>query len=365
MQPAAGQEVQLAIEDVAFGGKGVGRADGLAIFVPFVLTGERVTARITRKKKKFAEAELVSVEQPSPDRVEPRCPYFGVCGGCAYQHIRYPRQLEIKSAQLEQTLRRLGRLPDVPMRPAVASPLEYGYRNRIRVHVEGQAIGFYRHDRHEVVDIEQCPIATAEVNGQLAGLRRAQVREGDYILSGARREYFVQTNDRVAAALLDLVRALASPGLETLVDAYSGAGFFARGLAPGFREVVGIEENERAVEYARRIAGPNESYVAGDVAVRLGEVLASHAAAETCVILDPPAIGVAPRVADLILGAHPSEVIYVSCNPATLARDLEFLCRTYKLRSVTPLDMFPQTAEMEAVAHLVQEPLNKWGRSLP
>jgi 23S rRNA (uracil1939-C5)-methyltransferase len=242
------------------------------------------------------------------------------------------------------------------MRPAIASPREYGYRNRIRVHVEGTAAGFYRPDGHELIDIAQCPIAAPAVNEQLAALRRdvrGLDRDGDYVLTGqGRAEYFVQTNDAVAAALLDHVRLLASPASTTLVDAYSGAGFFARGLAARFTQVIGIEENERAVEYARRIAGPGESYVAGDVAIRLGDVLASHPAAETCLILDPPAIGASMRVLDLILGAAPAEIIYVSCNPATLARDLEILCRTYKLQSVTPLDMFPQTAEIEVVAHL-------------
>ena len=349
-----GDKLQFPIQDIAFGGKGVGRAEGLAIFVPFVITGERVTARLTKRKKKFAEAELISVDEPSPDRVTPPCPYFGACGGCAYQHIRYERQIEIKTAQVEQTLRRLGRLADVPIRPAIASPQQYGYRNRIRVHAEGPVVGFYRHDSHELLDIAECPIAAPAVNANLAALRRAHAREdGDYLLTGqGRGDYFVQTNDAVATALLDHVRSLISPASKTLVDAYSGAGFFARALAPGFTQVIGIEENERAVEYARRIAAPNESYVAGDVAIRLGEVLASIPAAETTLILDPPALGASQRVIDFILGAEPAEIIYVSCNPSTLARDLEILCRTYKLQAVTPLDMFPQTAEIEAVAHL-------------
>jgi 23S rRNA (uracil1939-C5)-methyltransferase len=358
--PLPNEAIQFPIHDIAFGGKGVGRAEGLAIFVPFVITGEQVTARVTKKKKKFAEAELLSVDQPSPDRVQPRCPYFGACGGCAYQHIRYERQLAIKSSQVEQTLRRLGRFAEVPMRPPIASPREYGYRNRIRVHAEGEIVGFYRLDRHELIDVAECPIASSPVNEQLASLRRSLGRpdperpDRDYLLTGqGKGEYFVQTNDAVAEALLDHVRCLASPASKILIDAYSGAGFFARGLAPHFTQVIGIEENERAVEYARRVAGPRESYVAGDVAVRLGDVLASVPARETCLILDPPAIGAAFRVLEFILGAEPAEIIYVSCDPATLARDLEILCRTYQLRAVTPLDMFPQTAEIEAVAHLV------------
>jgi tRNA/tmRNA/rRNA uracil-C5-methylase (TrmA/RlmC/RlmD family) len=357
MPSTSGEVVHLPIQDVAFGGKGVGRHEGLAVFVPFVIAGEQVTARLTRRKKNFAEAQLLSVEQPSPDRVQPGCPYFGACGGCAYQHIAYPRQLEMKSSQVEQSLRRLGHFEHVPMQPAIASAEQYHYRNRIRVHAEGTTVGFYRHDRHELIDINQCPIATAEVNSQLGALRRTLTRDGDYVLSGERRDYFVQTNDSVATALVAHVRALILPTSRILIDAYSGAGFFARELATSFTRVIGIEENERAVEYARRIAASNESYVQGDVALRLGDVLASVPAPEVTLILDPPAIGASPRVLDFILGATPSQIIYVSCNPSTLARDLETLCRsTYKLQSVTPLDMFPQTAEIEAVAHLTLNP---------
>jgi 23S rRNA (uracil1939-C5)-methyltransferase len=351
--PDAGPDLELTIHDIAFGGKGVARTEGMVVFVPFVIPGEAVTARITRRKKKFAEADLVAVREPSPDRVEPLCKYFGECGGCAYQHIRYARQLEIKSAQVEQTLRRLGGIAAPPMRPPIPSPSEYGYRNRIRVHADGQKIGFYRADRHELVDIDHCPIAALPVNENLTRLRRGLTQEGDYVLTAhGKGDYFVQTNDAVAAAMLQCVESQISPTMKTLIDAYSGAGFFARELAARFEQVIGIEENERAVEYARRVAGPNESYVAGDVAIRLGDVLAGVNARETCLILDPPAAGATGRVLDFILGAQPAEIIYVSCDPATLARDLEILCRTYKLQTVTPLDMFPQTAEIEVVAHL-------------
>jgi 23S rRNA (uracil1939-C5)-methyltransferase len=353
MSAQPGDILSIQIQDIAYGGKGVGRADGLAIFVPFVITGEQVTVRLLRRKKSFAEAELISVDVPSPDRVEPRCPYFGACGGCAYQHIGYQRQLAIKAGQVAQTIQRVGRIADVPIRPAIGVPPEYGYRNRIRVHAEGAQIGFYRHDSRDLVDIEQCPIAAPAVNARLADLRRGLVRDGDYMLKGdVRGDFFVQTNDEAADALLAHVRSLIDPASTTLVDAYCGAGFFAHGLASQFTRVIGIEENERAVDYARRVAGEHESYIVGDVASFLGEVLAGCRAAETTLILDPPAAGAGPRVLDFILGAMPAHIIYVSCDPATLARDLAGICRTYRLCGVTPLDMFPQTAGIEAVAHL-------------
>jgi len=339
--------MQLTIHDVAFGGKGVGRADGLAVFVPYTLAGETIQAEIVRRKKNYAEAALIRVEQASPDRVEPECPYFGRCGGCAYQHAAYPAQLKIKSAQVEQTLRRVGKLADVPMSPILASPRAYGTRNRIRVHVLGGVTGFYSNDGATLLDIERCPIASDEVNERLTGLRARRMPDGDYTLSEARKSFFQQTNTDVAQALLEHVGGLIGSG-RTLVDAYCGAGFFAHPLGERFERVIGIEENEFAIAHARSQAAPHEHYIAGDVAQHLPDALD----ASTTLILDPPAIGCTPRVIDAILAAPPKEIVYVSCNPGTLARDLALLCRTYRLESVTPLDMFPQTAEIEAAVYL-------------
>ena len=141
---------------------------------------------MVRDKKKFAEAELVCVETASPHRVEPRCPYFGRCGGCAYQHMAYEEQLRMKHNQVEQTLRRVGRLAEVPMRPIVAAPESYEYRNRIRVHAVGGVIGFYAHGSQALIDITHCPISTPEVNQSLARLRRGMLEDGDYTRRGRR-----------------------------------------------------------------------------------------------------------------------------------------------------------------------------------
>lgn len=344
--------LELEIHDVAFGGKGVARHEGKVYFVPFTIPGEKVMARVIRQKKNFAEAELVSVLLPSPDRVVPPCPYFGRCGGCSYQHIDYPRQLAIKAVQVEQTLRRVGKLEAVPMRPAIAAPKPYGYRNRIRVHSAGGVTGFFASDARALIDVEQCALAAPEVNRALRRLRGTPVRDGDYSLRApGGGPYFEQTNPEVAAALVALVRE-STRGGGALVDGYCGAGLFARALADRFEQVVGIEANPAAVESARRQAQPHESYITGEVGMHLGEVLSRFEAARTTVLLDPPAEGVAPRVIDLLLGGAPSEMIYVSCNPATLARDLAALRGAYELRAVTPLDMFPQTAEIEVVAQL-------------
>jgi tRNA/tmRNA/rRNA uracil-C5-methylase (TrmA/RlmC/RlmD family) len=346
--------VEVRVDDVAFGGNGVARHEGKAIFVPFTIDGERVAARITREKKKYAIAELAQVIEPSPHRVRPPCIYFGTCGGCAYQHVDYPRQLEIKAAQVAQTLRRLGRLKEPPMMPIIPSPETYGYRNRIRVHIENGRAGFYAHGSHELVDIESCSIASAEVNESLARLRARPLYDGDYtVAESAAGRFFEQTNPGAAAALLDLVSQLArQEGQALLVDAYCGAGFFAKQLLPRFGQVIGIEDNEMAVAHARGSAQPNEKYIAGPVEIHLPAAFAAGDMPHTTLVLDPPATGISPRAVDFILASQPAEIIYVSCNPATLARDLALFCNAYRLLSVTPLDMFPQTAEIEAVAHL-------------
>src|SRR5438874_9238726 len=161
----------LKIENIAFGGKGVAREQGKAVFIPFTIEDELVSAEIVREKKQFAEADLVQVKQASPDRVTPECPYFGRCGGCAYQHISYEHQLAIKWRQVRDALQRIGKLKNVPMRPIIPSPEQYAYRNRITVHAQDGTIGFFRRDSHRLIDVQRCPISRDEVNRALSELR--------------------------------------------------------------------------------------------------------------------------------------------------------------------------------------------------
>ena len=344
--------VDLRIEDVAFGGKGVAREQGKAVFVPFTIEGELISAEIVREKKQFAEGEVVEVREPSPHRVQPKCPYFGRCGGCAYQHIDYEHQLAIKFRQVRDVLQRIGKLKNVPIRPIVSSPLPYGYRNRITVHVEEGVVGFFRRDSHRLIDIEQCPISMDEVNRALAELRASHPRDGHYTLraeSGPR--VFSQTNDAVANALRDLIAKPIPSGQQLLIDAYCGAGFFAKALLDKFERVIGIDWDRFAVDAARQTATPKETYIAGDIDAELRKAL-QKGPAKTVLIVDPPATGLSASALQAIVDLAPATFIYVSCNPATLARDLKELQEKFKIESVTPLDMFPQTAEIEVVVHL-------------
>jgi len=352
--------VDLKIHDVAFGGKGVARDEGKAVFVPFTIEGERITAKITREKKQFAEGELVELLEPSPHRVTPECPYFGRCGGCSYQHISYAHQLELKAKQVDQAMRRIGKLSEPPMRPIVPSPLPYGYRNRITVHAQDNVVGYYRRDVHQLMDIEHCPIAMPEVNDALAQLRATRVRDGHYTLrahSGPR--VFSQTNDAVAEAVATFIADILSSGeRKLLIDAFCGAGFFAKRLAPQFDRVLGIDWDRFAIDAAQKDASPKETYIAGHVTVELTRLLVgaidpiARGLTSAVLIVDPPATGLSAEMRRAILDSPPQTMIYVSCNPPTLGRDIADLQSRFAVVSITPFDMFPQTAEIEVVAHL-------------
>jgi tRNA/tmRNA/rRNA uracil-C5-methylase (TrmA/RlmC/RlmD family) len=355
--------IDLKIEDIAFGGKGVGREHGKAVFVPYTIEGELVSAEILREKKQFAEAELVQVKESSPHRVTPACPYFVRCGGCAYQHIDYEHQLAIKWRQVRDVLQRIGKLKDIPMRPIIPSPKQYEYRNRITVHAQDGAIGFFRRDSHRLIDIERCPISCDEVNAALTELRERNPRDGHYTLRvSSSRRVFSQTNDEVADALRDLIVDLVPPNQDLLIDAYCGAGFFAKALLDKFERLVGIDWDKFAIAAAKDDANEREIYIAGDVEQELvgsdrflaieGETRQPESRRSLTLIIDPPAIGLSANVRRAILDLAPATLIYVSCNPATLARDLRELQDKFIIESVTPLDMFPQTAEIEVAVQL-------------
>ena len=353
--------LSLFIDEIAFGGRGVGRlADGRVVFVPFVAAGETVTAEVVREHKNYLEARLVGVDDPSPRRVEPRCPYFGRCGGCSYQHLDALEQADLKTRQVAQVLRRVARIESANVPPLVPSPQDYAYRNRITVHVRGGVIGFYSAEEggsRGLIDVAQCPIAEPAVNQALERFRsRPRHRDGHCTLRskvGGHRA-FRQTNDGAAGELLTLVSGLL-PGKETmphLIDAYAGTGFFTRHLRDRFETVVGLEWDERAIAEARKDAAPHERYASGDVALLLPCALDAAPLDFTVLIVDPPTEGLPAAVRRAVLDAPPSVAIYVSCNAATLARDLAVLSERYEIQSITPLDMFPQTAEIEAVASL-------------
>ena len=363
----------VTITDIAFGGEGVARVNDFVIFVPFVALGEKVEVEITELRKNFARARLVRVVESSPDRVMPRCRYFGECGGCQYQHIDYPAQLELKRKQVADLFERIGRLsPDV-VAPVVPCPQPYGYRNRIMVRSQWDKfkqalnIGFLRHDNRLLVDIEECPIAEPALNTQLRRVRAHPPPKGGLkvVLRIAPEGWvvppdsFFQNNFFMLSELVRAVRgALQECGSRHLVDGYCGVGFFALELADTVESFVGVELDAQAIQAARRNAAArqrfNGEFRLGAAEQLLPSLVAAFDPRKTTVLLDPPRSGCLRTALEALRQAEPAQVIYVSCHPATLARDLGILCADglFKVRRVMPLDLFPQTQHVECVTDL-------------
>jgi len=387
LQP--GQRLELDITTVAFGGDGIGRVDNFVVFVPFVLEGERVEVEIVEVKRRFATADLIRVITPSPHRVAARCPYYANCAGCQYQHVEYAHQLELKRAQIRDVFQRIGNIADPPIEPVVASPRQYHYRNKIVVHGPGKP-GFWTMRGRSILEITQCPIAREEINEALATISGQPTAVGRHLtlrcdstglvrtfeepapeewvveeLLGKRLEVplgsFFQVNAGVIALALEHARrAFAESGCSVLVDAYCGVGLFALMLADLAKHVYGMEVDERAIAAANanaeRFGLKNYDFYPGSTDRLLFYTLRQCKLDEVCLVLDPPRSGCGKQVLKTLAKLHPRKLLYVSCAPPMLARDLkELLAAGYRLERVTPFDMFPQTQHCEAVAELRYE----------
>jgi tRNA/tmRNA/rRNA uracil-C5-methylase (TrmA/RlmC/RlmD family) len=369
----AGDQVALQIQDIAFGGEGVGRVDDFVVFVPFVMVGETVMAEITEVKKQFARARLLRVEQPSPERVAPQCRYFTQCGGCQYQHLAYPAQLRIKHKQIADLFERVGKISPEVIAPVIPCPSPYGYRNRIMIRTQwnGPAkklvIGFVRADNHFVEDIEECKIAEPALNDQIKEVRANPPPKGGLkvVLRVQPENWevpnhsFFQNNFFLLPKLVETVRGfLKAGGARHLIDLYCGVGFFGIEAASLVDSFTGVEYDQPAITAARQNALArqltNGEFIAAKAETALPELLNKFPAAQTAVLLDPPRKGCWPELLELLRQTRPAQVIYVSCHPATMARDLNILCGdgVFKLARVQPLDMFPQTQHVECVADL-------------
>jgi len=368
-----GDKLTLTINDIAFGGEGVGRVDDFVVFVPFVLAGETVEAEITEVKKNFARAKLLRVEKPSPERVAPECRYFGACGGCQYQHIAYPAQLRLKHKQISDLFERVGKIPSDKIAPVIPCPSPYGYRNRIMIRSQWNKpeqklnIGFIRADCGLVEDIEECKIAEPALNEQIRHVRAHPPPKGGIkVMLRVQPEdwdvppdSFFQNNFFLLPKLVETVREfLRASGARHLIDLYCGVGFFGIELAGAVESFVGVEYDQRAIQSARKNTAARNIATGEFVAAKAEDVLPGllkkFSLEKTAVILDPPRKGCQPEILRLLRETGPAQVIYVSCHPATMARDLNILCAdgVFDLAGVQPLDMFPQTQHVECVADL-------------
>ncbi len=375
-----GDKINLTIHDIAFGGEGVGRIEELVVFVPFVVTGETVEVEITELKKNFARAKLLRVATPSPERTEPECRYYGACGGCQYQHIAYPEQLRMKQKQIADLFERVGKISRAVVAPVIPCPQPYGYRNRIMIRSQwnGPAkkleIGFIRTDNKFVEDITECKIAEPALNEQITEVRAHPPHKGGIKVVlrvqpegwEVPRDSFFQNNFFLLPKLVETVREmLTTGGARHLIDLYCGVGYFGIAAASAVESFVGVEYDKLAIAAARQNAAArgitNGEFIAAQVEDVLPELLQKfsvladgHQKNNTAVILDPPRKGCWPATLELLRQTRPAQVIYVSCHPATMARDLNILCAdgVFELQRVQPLDMFPQTQHVECVADL-------------
>ena len=397
-----GDQLTLTIQDIAFGGEGVGRMsvpgvegressatvvstdtpaldprpstlDSFVVFVPFVLVGEVVEVEITEVKKNFARAKLLRVVQPSPERIVPACRYFGQCGGCQYQHVDYATQLRLKHKQIADLFQRIGGFEQARVAPVIPSPRSYGYRNRIMIRSQWNKpeqklnIGFVRWDCGLVEDIEECKIAEPVLNEEIRRVRAHPPPKGGIkiVLRVSPENWdvppdsFFQNNLSLLPQLVETVRGfLCHSGARQLVDLYCGVGFFGIELADAVESFVGVEYDQRAIQSARRNAAArninNGEFIASAVEAVLPELLKRFSPEQTAVLLDPPRKGCWPQTLQMLRESKPAQVIYVSCHPATMARDLNILCGNgvFDLARVQPLDMFPQTQHVECVADL-------------
>lgn len=403
--------IQLLITGLSHSGDGIAHGDGKTVFVPGALPGETVTAEITQTRKDVARARLIDVVTPAPKRVPAPCPVYGRCGGCQLQHLSYGDQLAFKEEQVRVQLRRVAGLTDAPVRAILAAPEPFGYRNQVQWSLtpEGE-LGLRGQGSHEVIAVGACPIAHPAINAVRAhlalepdaGLERVTIRvdeAGDPLLvlepyeetpevsldlelaaavlrpdgtafALAERDWlvievrgqpfrvsagaFFQVNLAQAERLIDLVLEALEPTPEDVVlDLFCGVGLFTAFLAPRVARVIGVEAYGPSIDDAaiNLDAFDHVALYAADV----DEALPALDASPTAVVLDPPRAGLSARGADLLGAMGAARIAYVSCDPATLARDIARLARHgYRLAWAQPVDMFPQTFHIETVALLLK-----------
>ncbi len=366
----------VTIERLAFGGEGVGRVDGKVVFVPLTVPGDRVKVRIVSDHRRYERGELIEVLTASQDRTTPRCAVFGQCGGCQWQHISYAKQLVAKEEILRDTLQRLAQCDGFELLPIIPSEPVWNYRNRIQLKNNGRQIGFYGSGNHRIIPFDHCDIAHPSLNKELKTLQQEPQKLGEkfelWVNAQGHTEYlnlpdgertFSQVNpaqnERMKQELLHFVFGRANAVFtrkKNIVELYAGSGNLTFSLAERAGQVVAVEENQAAIEQLEADCLEqklhNVECVPGTAEWGLKKIYRRRTSIDDLVI-DPPRGG-AKDILDLILIAKPRRVIYISCDPSTLARDIKVLSRDYRLEKVQPIDMFPQTYHIESISELVR-----------
>jgi 23S rRNA (uracil1939-C5)-methyltransferase len=345
--------MQIHIEKLVHGGSGMGHADGKAVFVPFAAPGDELDVEITADHKGFSEARILKVIEPAACRVKPRCPVFGRCGGCQWQHMDYAEQLKWKREILAETLSRMAKVEDPSVLETLPSPRQWHYRNRMMLHVDSKGrVGYYRARSKEVVEFDECFIAEEGLNEEM-NRRREELsrRDRGIALRSSGDESFSQVNSGQNENLKGLLSEwLAEVPHSNVCELYAGSGNLTEAIARLSVRVVASEIDVRAVDAAaERLshAGLNNVEFKRMPAEKVAK---RHAGLCDAVVIDPPRKGCHEATRAIAEGG-PISVIYISCDPATLSRDVRFLCeRGYGLVKSQPVDMFPQTFHIESIS---------------
>ena len=385
------QEIEVEIATITNLGEGLARVDGWVVFIPGALPGEKIVARVWHNSANFSRADLVRVVVPSPHRVHPRCNLFGECGGCQYQNLAYPQQLEWKRKQVAEAFERLGGLK-VEVDACHPSPKQYGYRSKITPHFMTPRradfpIGFLASGTsRRVIDVPKCPIATDAINSSFAKSRKeirgnpGRFERGATLLFRDCEEgvitdprqvvtekvgaiqlkflagEFFQNNPSVLEQFVGYAIKLAQEsGAKHLVDTYCGSGLFALSGARQFESVNGVEVSAEAARKAAENATLNRlvncRFIAGTAESIFKNIPVNGA--DSAVIVDPPRKGCDEAFLEQLHRFNPRRIVYVSCAPDTQARDLKYLCTLgWKVIAVRPFDLFPQTRHVECIAAL-------------
>jgi len=401
--------ITLKIEKPVFGGDCLARLpDGRAIFVPFTLPGETVRVEITEEKKRFARGKLVEVIESSPDRIEPRCIYFGVCGGCQYQHLGYTKQLTLKENLLKDQFQRIGKMDNAPIQSIIPSLHPFNYRNHVQFHLsQDGTLGYVHSDKKHLLPVNECHLPQETINKLWplinmepdSGIYRMGIRQDSYhdlmvvlegedpkpsefsldipvsvvytphdsrltVLAGddhlnytlldhpfqvSARSFF-QVNTPIAESMIRfLLDNLIFNQSMKVLELYAGVGLFSAFIAEKVEYLTAVESSGSAChDFTVNLAEyDNVSLYEAEAE----EVLPSFKTPFDLLIVDPPRSGLAPVVHDALENISPQQIVYISCDPATLARDArKIIHKGYKLISVTPFDQFPQTAHIETIS---------------
>jgi 23S rRNA (uracil1939-C5)-methyltransferase len=379
---------EVEIERILPGGMGLAHAEGKTVFVALAAPGDRVRVQVEREQGNVLFASIKEIVSPSPVRIEPPCPYFGRCGGCDFQQLTYEAQLAAKAEIIRDCLHRIARLENVPDITVTPSPNDWRYRMRAmwQIDPDERAIGYYERGSRRVCDVVDCAVLRPELQAKLEAVRTTEWQqfppdlkhlnvvagENDVSFAPAfsdfeitalslsirgevyhyNAEAFFQINPSLLGPLIDF--ALAEVSGETALDLYSGVGLFTLPLARRFQRVTAVEANPVAVRFARRNLQDAELVNARVIAASVADWFRSAPVRGVdFVLLDPPRAGAESAVIKGILDIHPAQISYVSCDPATLARDLKKLVADgYTISSIRGFDLFPQTHHVETVVRL-------------